>query len=232
MATYQKRPPRPRDQSNLLVKLQMFANAIARDPARYNLHENESAEISRAVDAFAKALAAAQTRRIGTVRTKDEARRHAEKIHSKYYNLIKNDPNVSDADKVGIGVRPVNLERTPIHVPDRAPSLKVTGVIQGRHTLEYTDDGMHPLLKDADAPAGGSGKPHGAVFLQLYAAVGEGKKQKREDAREVGLFTRRPITVEYHEQDNGKQACYWGRWISRKGEAGPWSLMTSMAIAA
>jgi hypothetical protein len=235
MATYKKQPPRPRDQAKWVEKLQRFAECIASDPGRYNLREDESAEISRAVEAFAKAqaiTACERTKTKCTVDDKNKKRRIAEAIHSKYYNLIKNDPGVSDGDKVSIGVRLVNLERTEIHVPNRPPCLTVTGAIQGQHTLKFVDEGTLPLLKDADAPLGGSGKPHGAVFLQIYAAVGEGKKQKREDAREVGLFTRNPIRIEYQEANNGKQACYWGRWISRKGETGPWSLMTSMAIAA
>lgn len=166
------------------------------------------------------------------MKDKDQKRAIAEAIHSKYYNLIKNDPGVPDGDKVAIGVRPVNLERTAIHVPTRCPKLSIVGSINGEHKLKFGDDGEHPLLQDADAPLGGKGKPHGAAFIQIYAAVGEGKQQRHEDAREVGLFTRNPIRVKYREEDNGKQACYWGRWISPKGDAGPWSLMTSMCVAA
>ena len=101
MATYQKPPPRPRDQRNLRLKLEAFADGIARNPARYNLSDEQSAEISRAIQAFSKAQAIASsedTKTKCTVMDKDKKREIAEKIHSRYYNLVKNDPAVPDGD--------------------------------------------------------------------------------------------------------------------------------------
>ncbi len=218
-------PPRPRSQNSLRHRLVAFANTISEDPARYNLSQDAADEIRCAVDAFAEALDIAgkpDLKTIVTVRKKDDRRRIAEELHSRYYNQIKADPDVSDADKIAIGVKPVNLERTPIRVPGTVPLIDAIGAKPFQHELRYHDT-LSP-----DSPR----KPVGAVFLQLYAAVGDEDEMPLEDAREVGLYARNPIKVRYEAADRRRQATYYARWISRKGEAGLWSLPVSMAIVA
>lgn len=211
-------------------KLYAFALGISQNPARYHRTEAEAAEIQNAVDAFAESLEVASNpgkKTRVTVNHKDEKRRLAEEVHSKYYNLIKVDPEITDSDKIAIGVLPVNPERTPIDVPRSVPLLNAVGATPHRHTLRFRDPG------EFQEPASFTGcKPHGAAFIQVYAAIGEERTQPLEVAREVGLFTRNPIVVEHKADDNGRQAVYWARWISPKGEAGQWSLPASMAIVA
>jgi hypothetical protein len=227
-------PPRPRKQSNLLAKLTAFAHGISRDPALYKRTAEEAREIQSAVDAFAQTLRVASepgTKTRVTVNHKDEKRRIAEEVHSKYYNLIKVDPEISDPDKIAIGVSPVNPERKAISVPPTVPLLNAVGATPHRHTLRFRNG---ETLKETQGCEKGErgAKPPGAAFIQLYAAIGEERQQPLTEAREVGLFTRNPIVVEYKSDDNGRQAVYWARWISPKGEAGQWSLPTSMAIVA
>jgi hypothetical protein len=62
--------------------------------------------------------------------------------------------------------------------------------------------------------------------------VGEEIATDPEQAKFIGKFTRNPIAVGFQAEDNGKQATYFGRWASRKGETGPWSAPVTMAIAA
>ena len=50
--------------------------------------------------------------------------------------------------------------------------------------------------------------------------------------RPVAKFTRNPIGVDFESKDGGKLATYYGRWVSRRGEMGSWSLPVSMHIAA
>lgn len=53
-----------------------------------------------------------------------------------------------------------------------------------------------------------------------------------EDAKLVGKFTRNPIGVDFASKDGGKVATYYARWVSRRGETGPWSAPVRMHIAA
>ncbi len=247
-------PPRPRRQQELAARLVAFAGGISRNPAKYRRTKSEAAEIRKAVDAFVKTLKVASrpvTKTRPTVREKDNKRETAERVHSKYYNLIKADPQITDSDKVAIGVLPVNPERTPISVPVTVPLINAIGASPHKHTLRFTNGGTMKAHED-----GRSGerarKPHGAMFIQLYVAIGrvaggetdsgnggEGgaggiseRLLPRSEAREVGLFTKNPIHVEHKTENNGKQAVYWARWISPTGDPGGWSQPTSMAIVA
>ena len=80
----------------------------------------------------------------------------------------------------------------------------------------------------------GSGKPFGAIGLQLVVHVndGPGLRGNPDNAKLVGTFTRNPITVSFSRDDDRKKATYWARWISRRGETGPWSYPTSMSVPA
>lgn len=218
-------PPRPRRQNDLLTTLQVFAEGISGDPARYHIAEDDARVMQEAVDAFAQALEVTShedTNTRVTVRKKDDTRRTAEELHSRFYNLIKADPEIPDTDKIAIGVRPVNLERTPIRVPGTVPLLQPIMGTPHRHVLRF---------HDARTPDS-AGKPEGAVFLQLYAAIGKERDVKVDQAREVGLFTRNPILVDHPSEDDGRRVTYFARWISRKGEKGPWSVPASMTIMA
>jgi hypothetical protein len=79
-----------------------------------------------------------------------------------------------------------------------------------------------------DSPA----KPFGASELQLFRAVGTTPATDPNAAQFYGKFTKNPMAINFNPADNGKQATYFARWASRRGEVGPWSNPISMAIAA
>ncbi len=233
------KPPRSRRESELCKQLEQFAAVIGKHRERYNITALDAAEIVATIRAYLKAYAVAckavkGSRSPALVRAKNTARKAAESLHSIFYNSIKNDPGVTKGDKLAIGIKLNNPKRTKIRVPKRVPQIKAVMAQQGRHTLKFADVDEPVMKKGRVKVEAGSakGKPPGAAFIQLYMAIGEGKTQPLETAREVGLFTKNPIIVEHIERNNGRQAVYWTRWISPTGEPGKWSKPTSMAIAA
>ena len=238
-ARVRTKPPRSRRESELREQLQQFAGTIGKHRERYNIKARDAAEIVGTIDTYLKAYAVAckavkGSRSQALVRDKNVARKAAESLHSIFYNSIKNDPGVTNGDKLAVGIKLNNPKRTKIRVPKRVPQVKAVMAQQGKHTLKFADVDT-PVMKKGriKAEAGSAkGKPPGAAFIQLYMAIGEGKTQPLEAARELGLFTKNPIIVEHTEPNNGRQAVYWARWISPTGEPGKWSKPTSMAIAA
>jgi hypothetical protein len=215
----------PRKDSLAITWMKTFAAGISASPSVFQLSPSDAAAIQRAVDEFAGALAVASdpaTKTKVTVAIKDQARISAEQICQQYYSLIKPNAGVSDASKIAIGVRPINRGRTPIAAPATSPAVAVIAATPWQHTLRFHDS----LAADT------RGKPFGATFLELRVAVDDEPVRDVEQARPAGLFTKNPVTMAFRHDEVGKRATYWGRWVSRRGETGPWSLPVGMTVAA
>jgi hypothetical protein len=205
--------------------MRAFAAGIAADPLGYNVLPPDSAEITAAVEAFAAALAVssnAKTRTKGAVATKNEQRRATERVVRRFAVLIKANADIPDTAKIAIGVRPVNHNRTRINVPTTSPALSVLAATNGMHHLHFADS----------EALGRRAKPTGATSLQLFVHVGDEPDADPSRASFYRAFTKRLFTVEFEHADSGKCATYFGRWASRRGEVGPWSLPVHMRVAA
>ena len=202
-----------------------FGSGIESDMSAYQLGSADVATINTAVNAYAAALAISSdpsTRNAGTVAAKTAARRSATGICRQYAILIKNNAGISDQNKLDIGVNPVNTSRTPINVPATSPLVSVLGATQGAQTVRYANG-------DTTTSAA---KPFGATQIQLFVAVTTAATADPAQATLYGSFTKNPIGVEFNHADDGKVATYFARWISARGDVGPWSTPVSLRIAA
>ncbi len=191
-----------------------FARNISADPSKFMLTAAQAASIQQAVDEFCEALAIASNegmRNRTTVAVKDDARAGATSLLRKYAMIIKNSAGIDDDDKISIGVRPINPKRERIGPPTTFPLLKLLGSTPGRQMMRYSDSAM------ADSAA----KPHGSTGIQLYIAVGDKKAAPRTEAAFHRMYTRNPVAVAFDENDDGKVATYYARWVSAKGDPGP-----------
>lgn len=214
----------PRRDLLALGWMKNFASTIAAGPGVYALEPAQAASIQSVVDAYNTAFYVATapgTRTSSTVIVKDQARNTAEQLCRVYASQIKANAGIDDADKIAVGVRPVNRARTKINVPMASPALGVIGAAPNQHVLRYGNG-------DCSFPA----KPFGAIQLQLFVAITPDRNGTIDDARFCGAYTKNPMAVTFTPDDEGKIAKYWGRWISLRGDVGPWSLPTSMRIAA
>jgi hypothetical protein len=215
----------PRADAKASIWMQLFAMGIYNDPARFSISPAAAQSLKDWVDRFVEALRIAtneSTRTKGTVAAKTDMRFAVEKFIQTYYMQIKLNLGISDADKIAIGVRPINIARTRIEVPLTSPMITVIGCTPGSQTLRFHDS----------IEATRKAKPLGAMQLQLFRTVGDDVARNPEDAKLIGCFTRNPVGVGFKHEDDRKKATYWARWVSRRGETGPWSLPASMSIAA
>jgi hypothetical protein len=118
----------PDNDARALGWMQTFAAGLVSSPSVYMVSAAEAAGIQSAVDAFAAAYADAidpAQRTPVVVAIKDSTRNAAAQLCRQYAGLIKLNIGITDADKIAIGVRPVNPNREPIHCPQTAPKLNV-----------------------------------------------------------------------------------------------------------
>ena len=202
-----------------------FRDGILANPGAFMLSSAQASSIQSVVDDFVEKLALASheaTRPKPTIVEKDDSRSVCETLCRQYAILIKENSGISDADKVAIGVRPINPNREPRECPQSSPLLSVIGGAPGTQTLRFADS----------ATPDSKSKPFGATSLQLFVAITETEDAPLSEANFHSLATRNPVAVNFDETDNGKFATYYARWSSAKGETGPWSLPVSMVIAA
>ncbi len=215
----------PRQDAAALAWMRTFASGIESSPSEYAVTASDAVAIRNAVDAFGIALGNVsdpETKTRVSVLTKKQAREAAESICRRFASIIKVNQAVSDTNKIAIGVRPLNRERTRIDCPQSSPLISVIGCTPGAQIVRY---------RDTWTPQS-SAKPFGATELQLFVAISDEAFASRDEAKLVGKFTKNPVSVKFTAPDGGKRATYYGRWVSRRGETGPWSVPVSLHIAA
>lgn len=215
----------PAEDAMALAWMTGFSSGITANPGIYMLAAADASAIAAAVAAFNTAFYAAEnqaTRTPAAVSLKDQTRNSAEQICRQYVMLIKVNPAISDQDKINIGVRPENTSRDPITCPQSSPLVNVLGSTPGLQTVVYAD------TNTPDSKA----KPFGAMQLQLFVAVADEPTVDATDALYYGSFTRNPVPVLFTDEQDGKVATYFARWVGRRGDHGQWSQPVSMRIAA
>lgn len=239
----------PRADSDFAFTAEHFARAIAADPEKHNLCQEDAAELTKTVAAYRKALAlaiGAKTRGFGTIRDKDRARRKAEEIVRMYANVIRADPCVAKVDKMLLRIkqRPRKLKQR--NCPKRPPVLRFLRSIDGIghnagvgngsgvHVLEFrdVDDKLMPEGKNSRRA-----KPDGAVRLELFVdliPVGENAgavpKSPFDRVRAgrgwpwyLRSFTKSPMEVEFPLPAQPMLVVYWARWADATGDVSRFS---------
>lgn len=215
----------PDRDADALLWMLAFSSGIAADPAKFELSEADAEAISQAVSEYQEALAVATnkaTRTEETVNVKDTKRNAAKTLCRHYAIEIKFNSGISDAEKIAIGVRPVNTDRSPIFCPQTSPILSIIAATPGAHTLRYSDSFTPDSAK----------RPFGAAALQIFGYIGDEVTDNENLAHLIDTATRNPVVAVFQPEDDGKMITYFGRWIGRRGDTGPWSLGVSMRIAA
>jgi hypothetical protein len=89
-----------------------------------------------------------------------------------------------------------------------------------RHTINFVDE-VTPTSR---------AKPDGVQGCEIWTKVGDAPPAGPNEVHYLALDTRTPYTVEFDSGDGGKTAHYMLRWMSTRGEAGPWSQTVSATI--
>lgn len=251
------RTPRKRKRRNLIkfipegdsdfafVAECVFLDGLRPRPSAFGLTGEDVACIEEAVSAFRAALARCcrpLTRNAQAVYQKDAARAGAEEVVRRYANIIRANPDVSDADKrmLRLKVRPRRLgkRQCPKHPPrlqflgsgDGQVGNVGTGSGSGIHVIRYCDgnDGV-PVHASSEVGRVRRAKPDGAVRVELFfdlvpwgEAVGRHPAQ-RGWPKYLRSFTRSPMEVEFPIPSQPMLVVYWARWADSTGQVSRWS---------
>jgi len=215
-------PPRDAD---LVPWATNFTTLITAAPATYGLVAADAV----AIDAVVQPYLAAQTlvdnpatRTSVTIADKNNKKQAMLVTCRAYAQTIANNAGVTDADKITLGLNLPNNNPSPIPAPTSSPIVTVIGATPSQLTIRYADE---------NTPASRA-KPQGVVALQLFIGVDTITLTDPADAVFEALVTKQPFAVTFDPTDAGKIATMFGRWSTRTGLVGPFSLAASFIVPA
>ncbi len=125
---------------------------------------------------------------------------------------IQANPDVSDEARDAAGLPVHKTSRTPVAAPTTRPVVEVETPQRWQHLIHFRDENS---LKKA--------RPTGVSGCEIWVYVGEEAPSGPSAARFLGVDTRTPYLAQFEEDDGGKTAYYFLRWVNTRGEQGPWS---------
>ena len=162
--------------------------------------------------AFAASLAATQA--------KSDSRVAGEAFIRPFVGRLQSSPSVTDAQRQSLGVTVRSTTRTPVGPPSSKPLGTVDTSQRLRHTIAFVDE----------STPNSRAKPEGVQGCEIWTKVGDPAPGGPNDVHYLALDTRTPYVAEFEAGDAGKTAHYMLRWISTRGEPGPWSPTVSGTI--
>ncbi|MEI8087572.1 MAG: hypothetical protein WCG93_15285 [Paludibacter sp.] len=162
-----------------------------------------------------------QNRTVAEVQAKDEAAdRYKAAIRPFVTENLSVNSNVSDSDRVLMGLTVKTGTRTPKPVPTSSPVASVDFSTRMQHTLNYYDENA----------SRSKAKPEGVHGCEIFMKVDGAAPTEVSELNFVGTCTASPYKVTFDGAKGGKTVYYWLRWVNTRGECGPWSASVSAMI--
>lgn len=151
---------------------------------------------------------------------KDTARDNIETALRPLVARIQATPAVTDAQRQALGITVRSTTRSAVGAPTTRPVATVDTSQRLRHTISFVDE-LTPTNR---------AKPDGVSGCEVWVKVGNTPPADPSELRYQATDTRTPYVAEFDGADAGKTAYYMLRWVSTRGETGPWSQTVSGTI--
>jgi len=149
---------------------------------------------------------------------KDQARDGAETVLRPLVQQLQASPTVTNDQRKKMKITVRATTRTASTAPTSAPVATVDTSQRLRHLISYKDS------------AGNRAKPPGVAYCEIWSKVGAPAPTDIGQMTYLGNASKTPQLEEYTAAQAGQMATYWLRWVSTRGEKGPWSEPVSATI--
>ncbi|MBX9735579.1 MAG: hypothetical protein K2X32_01520 [Phycisphaerales bacterium] len=146
--------------------------------------------------------------------------------------FIQSFPATTDAERAEIGIRVRPRSRAAATTPTSAPLARVDSAQRLSHTLRFSDEST-PTRR---------GKPKGVQGAEVWLALASPDapppplntepRHGQSGYRFIAQNARGTLQHTFASEDKGKTAYYALRWISTRGDKGPWSEVATATVAA
>lgn len=218
----------PRPDGDFAVYMNQYYPAVEKFYLTQGLDPAGLTPLKKALDAWNEnypAHVAAQQRAEAARQNKDAARRELEAQARPVTAFIQGLPKTTDADRATIGI----TIRAPHPHAVGAPTSRPLVVVEpaGRHTHELR-------LVDESTPTRRA-RPRGVERAEVFVAftpTGTPAPNNFNAFRYVQSVSDGSAVLSFESSQGGMQAHYLARWVTRRGEIGPWSDTASATVAA
>jgi len=128
---------------------------------------------------------------------------------------------VSDDERAALGITVRDGVMTPATAAATRPVGLVSTAQRLRHEIRFFDEAT-PTRK---------AKPDGVMGCEIWVKVGTTPPADPGECTFLALDTASPYVAEFDGADAGKTAYYMLRWVTTRGEKGPWSETVAATIA-
>ena len=134
-------------------------------------------------------------------------------------DYLLNNPLVTGADRLTFHIHPMGGSKIALPAP--------TSTVFGRITY------MEPLahyFTFSDTVSGKIAKPKGVSFVELRYKISLLPPTSVDDCNNTIFLNKNKKRVQFTSGDEGKKAWYYGRYVNKNGDFGPWCAMFSAGI--
>jgi hypothetical protein len=183
------------------------------------------AAITNLVTEFADARTineANQAQARGSRAHKDDVRANLERLIRPLVGRIQGTAGVTDEQRQGLGITVRSTTRSAVGVPTSRPVATIDTTNRLQHTIAFVDE-LTPTSR---------AKPDGVSGCQIWTKIDGPPPTDPNELRYLATDTRSPYLADFDGGNGGKTAYYMLRWVSTRGETGPWSQTVSATIMA
>lgn len=214
----------PADDTNFGQWLGTMVAGVQESSYNYGLTPTQVTDLSNALNAYATALAAAQspaTKSATAVAAKNAARSAATTLAQIAAQQIKMNAAISDAAKVAIGVPTMQISPRPVTPPGDGPNLVLAANYHLQSQLYARADSLIPSKSQL---------PYGVAQLALYAALSYTPITDPRTLNFKLVFTRSPIPVPWTAGTEGQTAYIAGKWVTQTQATSPFGPILAVTI--
>lgn len=213
-------PAADADFNSFLHNFLTYANA---NLAAFGLTAPDLAPLTTAVDfwntTYPKHVSAQAAAR-GAKQDKDQARQDVEAQLRPLSAGLQAKTSVADKDRESLGLPVRSTARTPVGAPTTRPVVQVDTSQRLQHVIAFVDE-LTP---------GSRAKPDGVMGCEVWSKIGGATPADPNELTYLATDTRTPYTAVFAGADAGKTAYYMLRWVSTRGERGPWSQTVAATV--
>lgn len=215
----------PDSDADFLAWLSGFVTYVTDSLAALHLVAADITPLTALRDQFNDALTtndAAQAQARGARATKDNLRATIEQSIRPLVGRIQGTASVTDSQREAMGITVRSTTRSPVAAPTTRPVAAIDTTHRMQHTVAFVDE-LTPASR---------AKPDGVMGCEIWMKVDGPPPTDPSELKYLATDTRTPYVVDFDGAQAGKIAHYMLRWVSTRGEQGPWSQTVSATITA